>query len=69
MEFNRDGRPKRGYIVGRLENGHRFVANEEDEGTLMQLASGAKEPVGRMGFVRNGGGGRNLFVFSESGKL
>ncbi|KAN0096639.1 hypothetical protein V8E51_015444 [Hyaloscypha variabilis] len=70
VEFNRDGSPARGHIVGRLKgNGHRFLANEGDENTLMQLSSGVKEPVGRSGFVRVEDDGRNLFVFNNGGKL
>lgn len=70
MEFNRDGSPARGYIIGRLKgNGHRFIANEGDENTLLQLASRVKEQVGRSGSVRVGDDGRNLFVFTETGKL
>ena len=37
--------------------------------TLVQLASGVKEQVGRSGFVRIGEHGRNLFVFSDVAKL
>jgi Thiolase-like protein type 1 additional C-terminal domain len=60
----------RGYIVGRLKgNGHRFLANAGDENTLVQLASGLKEQVGRSGSVRIGDDGRNLFLFDEIGKL
>jgi hypothetical protein len=68
VQFNRDGSPLRGHVVGRLQSGHRFLANEGDEGTLMQLAS-AKEQIGRKGFVRVGEDGRNMFVFEEVGKL
>jgi hypothetical protein len=60
----------RGHVVGRLNgSGHRFLANEGDEGTLMQLASGLKEQVGRKGLVRTGDDGRNLFVFGEVWRL
>ena len=69
VEFNRDGSPLRGHIVGRLKNGHRVLANEGDEATLVQLASGVKEQVGRKGFVRNDKDGRNLFVFHRVGNL
>jgi hypothetical protein len=55
--------------VGRLKNGHRFLANNGDERTLQQLASGVKEQVGKRGVVRIGDDGRNLFVFDEGGKL
>jgi hypothetical protein len=69
VEFNRDGSPLRGHVVGRLKNGHRVLANEGDEGTLVQLASGIKEQVGRKGFVRNDKDGRNLFMFHRVGNL
>jgi hypothetical protein len=69
VEFNRDGSPLRGHIVGKLKNGHRVLANEGDKGTLVQLASGIKEQVGRKGFVRNDEDGRNLFVFHQVEKL
>ena len=69
VEFNRDGSPLRGHIVGRLKNGHRVLANEGDEATLVQLASGIKEQVGRKGFVRNDNDGRNLFTFHRVGNL
>jgi hypothetical protein len=56
--------------VGRLKRtGHRFIANEEDENTLLQLASQVKEQVGRNGFVKVGDDGRNLFIFNAVGKL
>jgi hypothetical protein len=69
VEFNRDGSPLRGHVVGRLNNGHRVLANEGEEGTLVQLASGSKEQVGRKGFVRIEEDGRNLFVFRKAEKL
>ncbi|KAF8855344.1 acetyl-CoA acetyltransferase [Acephala macrosclerotiorum] len=70
VEFNRDGTPSRGHVVGRLKkNKHRFIANHGDENTLKQLSSTHKEQIGRSGWVRTGDDGRNSFVFSESGKL
>jgi hypothetical protein len=69
VEFNRDGSPLRGHVVGRLKNGHRVLANEGDEATLVQLASGIKEQVGRKGYLRNGEDGRNLFVLHQVPKL
>ncbi|EPE34931.1 Thiolase-like protein [Glarea lozoyensis ATCC 20868] len=69
VEFGRDGKPKRGFVVGRLkENGHRFVANEADEVSLKQLASDLREPIGRSGWVSNRDG-RNVFRFDLEGKL
>ena len=61
VEFNRDGSPLRGHIVGRLKNGHRVLANEGDEATLVQLASGIKEQVGRKGICEKCGG-REEFI-------
>jgi len=72
VEFNRDGSPLRGYIVGRLKSsGHRFLANHGDEATLQQLSSGATEQVGRPGFVTRDRhkDGRNLFTFRTNAKL
>lgn len=70
VEFNRDGTPSQGHIVGRLKkNDHRFLANDGNENTLAELASGVKEQVGRSGIVRTGEDGRNLFAFNEIGKL
>ena len=70
MEFGRDGSPVRGHIVGRMRGSpERFIANHGDESTLKQLASGTKEPIGRVGFVHPGKDGRNLFTFEENAKL
>ncbi|KAK5175147.1 uncharacterized protein LTR77_000284 [Saxophila tyrrhenica] len=71
VEFNRDGSPLRGFIVGRLKsNGHRFLGNHADDATLQQLCSQKVEPIGRDGKVKTADDGRNLFVFvSDSAKL
>lgn len=72
VEFNRDGTPLRGYIVGRLKtNGHRFLANHADQSTLQQLCSTTEEPIGRSGHVQADAQkeGRNLFSFSKPSKL
>lgn len=71
VEFNRDGTPLRGYIVGRLKsNGARFVANHGDEGTLRELGSGTREHVGQSGWVRSEAGtGRNLFSFGTEKRV
>lgn len=70
VEFNRDGTPLRGYVVGRLRsNGHRFIANHGDESTLQQLCSRSREPIGRNGWVKTAEDGRNLFTFEGGGKL
>ncbi|KAF7197908.1 hypothetical protein HII31_00622 [Pseudocercospora fuligena] len=69
VEYNRDGSPLRGHIVGRLKNGHRFLANHADEETLHQLCSWEVEPINRSGRVKPGPEGRNLFSFGELSKL
>ena len=78
VEFNRDGSPLRGYVVGRLEGtGHRFLANHGDRATLEQLARTDWEPIGRRGWVEaeaemEGGTEerrRNLFWFEARGRL
>ncbi|CAG8976842.1 hypothetical protein HYALB_00012659 [Hymenoscyphus albidus] len=72
VDFSRDGKAKRGFIVGKLcKKGHRFLANEEDKATLLQLASDEREPIGRKGWVKSAGNGkgRNLFCFDAAEKL
>ena len=71
VEFNRDGSPLRGFVVGRLKsNGHRFIANHADDTTLQELCSQSVEPIGRSGKVKNADDGRNLFAFTSlSAKL
>ncbi|KAF2468179.1 uncharacterized protein BDR25DRAFT_290846 [Lindgomyces ingoldianus] len=71
-EFNRDGSPLRGYIIGRLKcNGKRFLANHGDEATLRQMASGAGEIVGKSGWVRQDSErkGRGLFTFDKVARI
>ncbi|KFY70258.1 hypothetical protein V499_09320 [Pseudogymnoascus sp. VKM F-103] len=67
VDFNRDGTPGTGHVVGRLLSGERFLANHADEETLSQLI-GNEEPVGRRGWVRNEDG-VNLFSFEKKAKL
>lgn len=50
---DRDGAPMRGIVVGRLDDGRRFVANTAD---LDALLDPAVEPAGRRGVVRAGDG-------------
>lgn len=69
VEFSRDGKPETGFVVGRLKNGHRFLANHKDEKTLSELSSKVREPIGRKGYVTIGDDGRSLFSFQDSGKL
>ena len=57
--FGRDGGPSRGIVVGRLEDGRRFLANTpEDPGLAESLA--ATEAIGLGGVVSHSGG-MNLF--------
>ena len=67
IEFKRDNSPGKAFIIGRLDNGHRFVANQGDGQTLNQLASWTEEPIGKRGLVK-AVDGRNLF-FLQSAKL
>ena len=63
VEFSRNGTPSKGFIVGRLTGSdHRFVANTGNAKTLEQLSNSNSEPIGRVGWVRSGDSGRNLFV-------
>ncbi|KAH9873777.1 hypothetical protein IAQ61_004404 [Plenodomus lingam] len=72
VEFERDGSPLRGHIVGRLKSdGKRFLANHGDENTLRQMASGASEIVGKTGWVWQDKEkeGRGLFSFDKPSRL
>lgn len=68
VEYSREGQPTRGFIIGRLEDGGRFLANvdREDTATLTLLTDSGVEPIGQRGFVRSGAGGRNIFSFDET---
>jgi len=59
VDFNRDNTPVRAYVIGRLENGHRFLANHGDAQTLAQMASWTEESIGKTGLVKTEHG-RNL---------
>jgi hypothetical protein len=72
VEFNRDGNPARGHVVGRLKgDGKRFLANHGDEETLRQMAGGKGEIVGKSGWVWQDEKkkGRGLFAFDKPAKL
>ena len=70
VDFGRDGKPVLGHVVGRLTSGgKRFIANHGNEWTLMELVSETQEPIGRIGIVNKGEGGRNVFMFERVGKL
>jgi acetyl-CoA C-acetyltransferase len=55
----RDGAPERGIVVGRLEDGRRFLANTPDDARLLEDLE-AREGVGREGRVKSHEG-RNRF--------
>jgi acetyl-CoA C-acetyltransferase len=63
VEFDRAGVASRGFVVGRLDDGRRFVANTaEGDGTSLDgLTDPDREPIGRRGSVSVGPKGRNLF--------
>lgn len=70
VEYNRNGTPRIGFIVGRLTSSNeRFVANTGNAKTLEQLSSGKDEPIGRIGWVSGGDGERNVFTFEERANL
>lgn len=70
VEFNRDGKPKLGHVVGRMrETDHRFLAHHGDAYTLAQLSNGLGEPIGRRGIVKPGPKGRNLFTMYSNSNL
>ncbi len=72
VEFNRDGSPLRGYVVGRLKSDNkRFLANHGDEIALRQMAEGAGEIVGKSGWVWQDPKtkGRGLFAFDKPARL
>lgn len=70
VEYNRNGSPWKGFIIGRLTSSNdRFVANTGDAKTIEQLSSGNYEPIGKTGWVKRGDGGRNLFTIMQSANL
>ncbi|RMZ66726.1 acetyl- acetyltransferase [Pyrenophora seminiperda CCB06] len=72
VEFKRDGAPLRGHVVGRVKkDDKRFLANHGDEATLMLMASGKGEIVGKSGWVWRDEEkkGRLLFGFDRPAKL
>lgn len=69
VEFARDGKPLKGFIVGRMKkDGKRFLANAGDESTLRQMGSGAGEIIGLSGWLRQdpANKGRGLFTFDKA---
>ena len=72
VEFNRDGSPLRGLIVGRLKkDGRRFLANHGDQNTLLQMAGGTVEIVGKTGWVKadTERKGRNWFTLDQKSRI
>jgi acetyl-CoA C-acetyltransferase len=57
--FGRNGGPSKGIVVGRLEDGRRFLANIPESPALAE-ALAATEAIGRKGVVSHSGG-LNLF--------
>ncbi|MCZ6641536.1 MAG: acetyl-CoA acetyltransferase [Gammaproteobacteria bacterium] len=60
--FDRQGEPERGLIIGRLDNGARFVAFTSNEATLLNNLT-SESPIGRRGQVHRAGS-TNLFEFA-----
>ncbi|WP_207836479.1 acetyl-CoA acetyltransferase [Williamsia soli] len=54
-----------GIVVGRLEDGRRFLANSIDGDVEMQNLLADEQPVGESVFVRSGRAGRNLVAANE----
>ncbi|MFQ5479383.1 MAG: acetyl-CoA acetyltransferase [Candidatus Binatia bacterium] len=59
--FNREGRPEKGIVIGRLADHSRFVANTPDDEELLREFVDA-EAVGRRGRVTPGPDGVNQFT-------
>jgi acetyl-CoA C-acetyltransferase len=57
--YGRDGAPERGIVIGRLDDGTRFLANTPEDRDLLE-AFAAEEAIGRRGQVRRDED-RNLF--------
>jgi acetyl-CoA C-acetyltransferase len=65
VEYERDGTPLRAIVIGRLDDGSRFVANaaDDDHATLAALVDTEREAIGRRGLVATADERRNLFRF------
>ncbi|KAF9893697.1 hypothetical protein FE257_009865 [Aspergillus nanangensis] len=67
VQFQRDGSPAMGFVLGRLQSGHRFIANVEDAVSLKELCSTTVEAIGRVGWVKyEGEEERNVFSFGNA---
>jgi hypothetical protein len=73
VEYDRAGKPFRGWVIGRLNGGERFMANvdtEKEKSTVRILTDGQVEPIGMAGWVwGTGDGGRNYFRMGEAPKM
>jgi acetyl-CoA acetyltransferase len=74
VEFSRDGKPEKGFVVGRLvDGGKRFLANTADEKTAQDMVRGgleeAEEMVGRKGWAWGADDGRNLWAFEKPAEV
>jgi acetyl-CoA C-acetyltransferase len=67
VEYDRAGEAARGFVIGRLDDGSRFVANTADGDTasLAVLVDPEREAIGRRGVVAIGDDGRNLIRVSR----
>jgi hypothetical protein len=71
VQYNRDGSPQAGFILGRMRNGGgRFIANAGDAATLKDLTSKVNEQIGRQGWVSHDKKTeRNSFVYQRGSNL
>ena len=67
VAYARTGEPEHGFVIGRLPNGDRFVANtrDGDAATLHALVDPAGELIGRTGTVAAADDDRNLFTIAR----
>ena len=66
VSYARTGEPEHAFVIGRLANGDRFLANARpgDGATLRGLIDPDREAVGRAGTVTTADDGRNLFTLA-----
>jgi len=64
VSYARTGDPEHAFVIGRLGNGDRFLANAHpgDDATLRGLIDPDRESIGRAGTVVTADDGRNLFA-------
>lgn len=70
VEYSRGGEPTRGFVIGRVADGARFVANtaDGDRATLASLVDEKHEPIGGHGVVSTAADGRNIFAFDAASR-